>query len=224
MPAQLQRTRKRFVDYFEHAVQKLLASGITTDQMERLREFGLMARDNVTGFHEGRSGAGRFATLQMAIQHVKETKEEAYYVEMDLKNLGGLNAFLGHSEANEIFGMIALIVWRDLSAIASEACFFRHGGDEMSAFLINTTERDLRSAISRINWEVAILAETNGLDEIPHPKHKGDARYSGLGLYFGFSQILSRYEHDPTAVFSVADQAVENRKTRAVGRSMDTIN
>ena len=87
MTVQPKRSRKTFVSYYEHAVQKLVASGITAEQIERLRDFGLMARDNVTGFHEGRSGAGRFATLKMAIQHVKDTGEEAFYVEMNLKNL-----------------------------------------------------------------------------------------------------------------------------------------
>src|SRR5262245_57165606 len=57
---------------------------------------------------------------------------------LDLKNLSGLNAVLGNSEANKVFSMIAAVVRRELSAIASDALFFRHGGDEMSAFLIDT--------------------------------------------------------------------------------------
>src|SRR5262245_48994835 len=112
MPVQPQRTRKEFVNYYEDAMQKLDATGIKKNQMESLRDFGLMARDNVTGFYEGRSGVGRFRTLQMTIQHVKETGEEVYYVEMDLKNLSGLNAVLGNSGANKIFAMIAAVVRR----------------------------------------------------------------------------------------------------------------
>ena len=34
----------------------------------------------------------------------------------------------------------AAIIRQELSAVASEAVLFRHGGDETSAFLINTTE------------------------------------------------------------------------------------
>jgi GGDEF domain-containing protein len=153
----------------------------------------------------------------MAIQHVKETGEEAYYVEMDLKNLSGLNAALGHSGANEIFSMIAAIVRREFSAIASEACFFRHGGDEMSAFLIDTTESDLRRAIIKANREIALLADSHDLNAIPHPKHEGDERFSGLGIYFGFAEIQACHEAEPEEVFSMADRVVENKKMRAVG-------
>ncbi len=68
-----QRRRKKFVNFYEHAIQRLMASGITTEQIESLRDFGLMARCNVTGYYEGRSGKGRFWTLEEAIRHVKET-------------------------------------------------------------------------------------------------------------------------------------------------------
>jgi GGDEF domain-containing protein len=212
-----QPQRMKFVNYYEDAVQKLKASGITEDQIERLRDFGLMARDSVTGFHEGRSGVGRFATLRLAIQHVKETGEEAYYVEMDLRNLSGLNAVLGHSGANEVFSIIANIVRRELSAIASDVTYFRHGGDEMSAFLIDTTESALRKAFFKINRQIGLLAKAQNLDAIPHPKHEGDDRYNGVGIYFGISQILPHHEADPAVVFSTADQIVEHGKLRVVG-------
>ncbi len=65
MTAQFQRRRKKFVHFHEHAVQRLIASGLTTEQIESLRDFGLMARDNVTGYFEGRSGRGRFWTLMV---------------------------------------------------------------------------------------------------------------------------------------------------------------
>jgi GGDEF domain-containing protein len=150
MTAQTQCRRKKLVNYYEDAVQTLLASGITTEQIESLRDFGLMAQDNVTAYYEGRSGKGRFWTLEEAIRHVTETAEESYYVEMDLRNLGGLNETIGSTKANEVYSAIAAIVRSEFSAVASETAFFRHGGDETSAFLVNTTEKTVREAIERV--------------------------------------------------------------------------
>jgi GGDEF domain-containing protein len=205
MTAQAQRSRMRFVNYYEHAIQRLIASGITTEQIDRLRDFGLMARDNVTGYYEGRSGRGRFWTLEQAIRHVKETGEEAFYVEMDLRNLGGLNAAIGSTRANEVFSAIATIVRDEFSAIASEAAFFRHGGDETSAYLVNTTKKSVQEAIERVHQDVAKLANEYEINDIQNPKHRDDDRFRGIGVHFGMVPLSAHHEKDPTLVFRHAD-------------------
>ena len=139
-----------------------------------------MARDAVTGYYEGRSGNGRLWTLEEAVRHVRQTGEEAYYVEMDLQNLGGLNAALGHTGANEVYSAVAAIARRELSAVASEAAFFRHGGDETCAFLVNTRRRAVRAALDRVRRGVAELAAEFGVNDIPHPKHQGGGEFRGM--------------------------------------------
>src|SRR5262249_6717740 len=131
---ELRRCTDRFLDYDEACFQQILALGVTPEQVEALRPFGLLATDNVTGFHEGRSGPGRADTLRRSIHHAGQTGKECYYVEMDVRNLGGLNARLGHSKTNEVYAAIAAVIRAELS-VADVAVFFRHGGDEMSAFL-----------------------------------------------------------------------------------------
>jgi GGDEF domain-containing protein len=212
MNAQPVRCRKNFVHFYEYARQRLLASGITTEQIERLRDFGLMARDNVTGYYEGRSGQGRTWTLKEAIRYVKDTGEEAFYVEMDLRNLGGLNAAKGHTKANEVFSAIAAIVRSELASVASEAAFFRHGGDETCAFLVNTTEQAVRGAIERVHSEVAKLAMDHEIDDIPHPKHRDDDSFRGIGVHFGLVRLSAQHEQDPTLVFRQADIELEGSK------------
>jgi GGDEF domain-containing protein len=203
----------RFPDYEEEAWANI------RQLIESLREFGLLAHDCVTGFHEGRAGKGRFSTLQRAIQHVKRTGEQAFYVEMDLRNLGGLNAALGHTGANEVYGQIAALVRKELSAVASEAVFFRHGGDEMSAFLIDTTEESIRAAMGAVVAGVGELAKRTGLDAIPHPKHLGDWRWRGVGVHFGLCRLSAAHEEDPTLVFAQADTELERgRAARRHGR------
>jgi GGDEF domain-containing protein len=212
-------SRRRFVHYYEHAVQRLIASGITAEQIERLREYGLMARDNVTGYFEGRSGEGRLWTLKSAIRHVRETGEQSHYVEMDLRNLGGLNAAVGHSRANEIYAAIAAIVRSELSAVCSESAFFRHGGDETCAILVNGSTSVVRKACRRAEDRVAKLAIDREIDDIPHPKHKGDRARRGVGIVFGLVRLLPRHRKDPTAVFRQADFAMQCRRRPRLAKS-----
>jgi GGDEF domain-containing protein len=208
--------RKRFVNYFQHVQQELVCQGITPEELVALKDFGLLAKDNVTGYWEGRTGKGRFWTLRQAIQHVKETNEIAVYVTLDLQNLGGLNDFLNHTKANEVYSEIAAAVHKELSAVASDSTFFRHGGDETSAFLIDTTERAVLAALALAKDDVLHLAKKHGLDGIPHPKHQGDGRMSGIGIHYGICQMQPEHEDDPTVVFRAAEADLERRKKSAV--------
>ena len=202
----------KFLDYYQDALARVAKMGLTPKQVGELRRYGLLAKDNVTGFHEGRSGKGRFRTLEKAIRHVQRTGEGVFYVEMDLQNLSGLNAALGHTEANKVYTSIAAIIRIELSAVASETVFFRHGGDEMSAFLIDTTEEAVRGAIEAIRTRVSGLARRSNLDAIPHPKHQDDMCRRGIGVHFGVCMLSADFEKDPTLVFMHADTELEWRK------------
>jgi diguanylate cyclase (GGDEF)-like protein len=211
--------RRKFSDYYEDALAELGGMGLTPTQIEALRQYGLLATDNVTGFHEGRSGGGRVSTLRRAVQHVRRTGEQAFYVEMDLQNLGGLNAALGHTGANEVYREIAAIIREELSAVASEATFFRHGGDETSAFLIDTTEAAVRGALEVVRRRVAHLARRYRVHDIPHPKHGHDLQRRGIGIHYGVSRLTAACDQDPALVFRRADTELERRKRHAAGRS-----
>jgi diguanylate cyclase (GGDEF)-like protein len=193
--------------------------GLSPTQIEALRQYGLLATDNVTGFHEGRSGGGRVSTLRRAIQYVRRTGEQAFYVEMDLQNLGGLNAALGHTGANEVYREIATIIRKELSSVASEATFFRHGGEETSAFLINTTEEAVRGALEAVRRRVARLARRYRVRDIPHPKHSHDLHTRGIGIHYGVSRLTAACDQDPALVFRRADTELERRKRHAAVRS-----
>jgi diguanylate cyclase (GGDEF)-like protein len=220
----IRQTRLRgskFSDYYQDALGKLRKMGLSLTQIEVLREYGLLATDNVTGFHEGRSGKGRILTLRKAIQHVKQTSEQAFYVEMDLQNLCGLNAALGHTRANHVYARIAAIIRKELSAVAAEAVFFRHGGDEMSAFLIDTTGEAIQAAVKAVRSRVVGLAKRSNLAAIPHPKHPGDVRWRGIGVYFGVCRLSPKHEKNLTLVFRHADTELERQKSGSLASSCD---
>jgi diguanylate cyclase (GGDEF)-like protein len=201
-----------FVDYFEEALHEILALGLTPAQVDRLQAYGLLALDNVTGYYEARCGSARIKTLRRAIQHVRQTGEQVFYVEMDLVNLGGLNAALGHTGANKIFAAVAGIVRRELSAAASQATFFRHGGDETSAFLIDTSAERIREAVASVRRQVQELARRHNLHDLPHAKrgHAGGTR--GTGVHFGICELSPDHQDQPTRVFELADRELERSK------------
>lgn len=201
--------RTKFADYYQAAMKEIIALGITPQQMAVLKKYGLLANDNVTGFYEGRSGEGRYQTLIQAIQHVKQTGEQSFYVEMDLQNLGGINAKLGHTGANEVYTQIAGVIKQQLSAIASDSAFFRHGGDEMSAILVDTSAENIERAFQKISQLTLQIAQKYNVHDAPHSKPGGIA---GTGIHHGIAQILPQHETNPGLVFREADTKLELNK------------
>jgi GGDEF domain-containing protein len=206
---------ERFLNYEEHSLQQIRALGLTQTQIDALRPHGLLATDNVTGFHEGRCGPGRTDTLLRAIRHAARTASECYYVEMDVRNLGGLNAVLGHTGANEVYRAIAAVIRSRLSPVAAAAVFFRHGGDEVSALLIGSTEAAITDAFDEVRQQVDEVARRHGVDDVPHPKHPQDRRSCGTGVRFGLVRLTAGHEGQPAHVFALADEDVKRRERAA---------
>jgi diguanylate cyclase (GGDEF)-like protein len=138
---------------------------------------------------------------------------------MDLRNLGGLNAKLGHTRTNDVFSKIAGLIRLFLAGAGQDPVFFRHGGDEMSAIIVASDERRLQTAIQKIMQAVQELAEQFGLQETPHPKHLGDPRFFGIGVHLGVVEIRPEHASKPQAVFQEADVQLEQNKKAPLSRS-----
>lgn len=167
------------------------------------------ATDAVTGFQ---NGAKRVRTLELAQAHTAKTGDLAVYVEMDVRNLSGLNASLGRERANTAFRFVAEAVRDELKTLDAKVESFRHGGDELSFILVSSTaERaDVAAALQRAQARVKAYVRQNGLSTIEHPKHPGDAAFAGTGIVTGTALI--RPGDDVDAVFRAADVEVERQK------------
>lgn len=185
------------------------AQGLTDQQIEALRP--AEQPDGVTGFHKAED---RVPTIERAQEWTAETQQPATYVELDLANLGGLNAKKGHSGANTIYRAMADIVRKELEAVAPGALLFRHGGDEMSAVVPGVDHETVRAAMATAQRKAEQLAKKQGLDTLPHPK----GGRPGVGLYFGTAQISKGRKLED--IFSTADLEVETAKNEA--RDVDT--
>ncbi|WP_229262655.1 eCIS core domain-containing protein [Duganella radicis] len=169
--------------------------------------------DTVTGFD---LAGDRTPTVQNAIRHVTENKlDRAFYVEVDIKNLGGLNAVKGHSGADAVFGGMARIAEQTMMMMESmgiKVGRFRHGGDEFSFVVVgrfatrNMVEMHMQLAQDKVSEY--IVGEK--LHEIEHPKHKDNLSKRGTGIVFGVSSILAG--ESPADAFGRADLQVEARK------------
>ncbi len=167
------------------------------------------ATDVVTGFQ---TGAHRVRTVERARDHVAATGDLGVYVEMDIRNLSGLNAALGRTRANEAFRFIGRAVKDELATIDATIVPFRHGGDELSFVVVSSTAspQDVRSALAAAALRVAWYVEANDLSTIEHPKHPGDAAFAGTGIAFGTAVV--RAADRPEDVFRAADVEVERMK------------
>jgi diguanylate cyclase (GGDEF)-like protein len=168
--------------------------------------------DGVTGFAPAKD---RRPTVTRAIDVVATHQfESAYYVEVDIQNLGGLNAELGHTGADNVYSKIARITEQHVETLRADdhTCSFRHGGDEFSFVVVGSgnTQAQVEAALAAADQEIRQYIADEGLADIEHPKHRGNPAKSGAGIIFGVSRI--RGQEQLADVFSAADRVVEQKK------------
>lgn len=157
-------------------------------------------KDSVTGYYTR-------PELKPTIDAAKDSGEPSAYAEVDLRNLGGLNAHVGsNSGADEHYTAMADIIRQEAEKSGAQVVPIRKGGDEMGLVFkgadANTAHQTMLNAQDRI----ADYATTNGLSDIANPK--GGAK--GTGIHFGVSDILP--EHSTSDIIKRADTLVELRK------------
>jgi len=187
----------------------------------------LEAIDEVTGFA---GAAHRVPTLNNALNYVRaNSSAAAFYVEADVRNLGGLNAHLGTSGANLVYRQLAQTAERHLRRLPGEVHAFRHGGDEVSFVIVgqqgSLTAASIAAALQAADEENAAYASSYtflsiapyarnkrlAIADIPHIKYSGK---SGTGLIWALAQALPEAS-GADDVISAADQLVEARKKQA---------
>ncbi|MGB5164360.1 MAG: diguanylate cyclase [Woeseiaceae bacterium] len=172
---------------------------------------GAGSMDVVTGFAPA---VDRNPTVERALELVAADQElKAFYVEVDIQNLGGLNSELGHSGADAVFRRMTAIAEEHIRELGPDSCSVRHGGDEFSFVVIgpNATQTAIEEALEQADDEIRAYIASEGLSQIPHPKHPGDQTKLGAGIIYGVSPIGG--QASATAVYGVADKIVESKKS-----------
>ena len=182
---------------------------------------------------------GRAETmLRMMDWLTTHPEDRAYYAEVDIRNLSGLNAVLSRDEANGVFKTIATIVREELLAQSREIDPTRHGGDEFGSTIVSheLSHEDVTAALARAQKRIDGYAESTKiklqpsgkvitLAEIIHPKHFDDKSYYGTGITYGVAEIRPPKEGEAAmkSVESIFDSAAiqveinkKNKKAAAV--------
>lgn len=173
--------------------------------------------DPVTGFLNGRY---RYELLREALSWTAKTGKPVFYVEFDMKNIGGGNARLGHQGCNvRIIQPLASLIDCAVSGLANVpdgwSILFRHGGDECSALIGGVSNdraagRPLTRALDTLVRSSHEYAMSAGLDLLPNPKYPFRLSKRGTGLYYGFAAVEAG--NDPREIFSAADRRLEQYK------------
>jgi len=196
--------QQRFVD-------TAAGMGITRENAETLYVMsGAEFKDVVTGFAPAQD---REPTVERAILRMAQVPaDSAYYVEVDIQNLGGLNKELGHTGANTIYHYMAQTAEQKIQALDADTCSFRHGGDEFSFVVVGpqVSQSDVEKALAEADVQIRAYIADRGLAHIEHPKHPGVASKAGAGIIFGVSQIDGKAGIE--GVFRSADKIVESKK------------
>lgn len=167
------------------------------------------ARDDVTGYFDGRQSGVKAQTVERAIQHVARSGEPGYYVSADISNLGGLNAHVGNvaEAANVYFRGLTDILESELRKTGADVVPMRTGGDELGAVVINADARAIEQAMRAVDDRVNQYVRDRGLADVPHPKRSNE---KGVGLHAGVSPIGKGLTVD--AILARADDGVNASK------------
>lgn len=193
-------------------IEKALAAGAKREDVERgWWEFGVApATNGKIGFL---GNADRLETAELAQQHVSRpgNKDSAYYIEGDVRNLGGLNHALGDpAMADRVFAHMSNFFREEIGALGANATFFRQGGDEISAIIVAPPGLDqaaVNAALARTQRRIEAFVNDHALNTIPHLKY---ADQQGTGMLFDAVPFTAG--RDAVSVLKQADQAIEAKK------------
>jgi hypothetical protein len=92
---------------------------------------GRSEKEALTGFD---AASDRIGTLTKAMDFYKVQWPKAFaaYVEVDVRNLGGLNDNLTRGDSNNVFKFMSSTTDKHMRSLKADVVSFRHGGDEFS--------------------------------------------------------------------------------------------
>ncbi|MBK8481763.1 MAG: hypothetical protein IPL40_11380 [Proteobacteria bacterium] len=174
-------------------VRTLTALGLTKTQA--LRFFisaGGTRRDAVLGLHGNEERVGSLREAQRLVTQ-QGGERRAFYVDIEVHNLGGLNAAAGSgAAANKHLAAYARLAGHALDGLEAQVLLFRQGGPRFSALVYADASVD-QSAIERAmrgaQADIDVYARSEGIAQARHPKEPANAAAGGAGLHFGVAEI-----------------------------------
>jgi GGDEF domain-containing protein len=173
---------------FDAFVLAAKSLGVGLSAARRLWQIGgSESGDTVTGFARA-SESGE--TLAMGGAYGQRHGAPAFRVRGDLRNLGGLNARLGHSGSDAIYGEVAHIVERQLRALRADVQPFREEGSHFGFVVVpksgaeggEVARTELEERLADARMLVRGFVANSGLSSVTDPKRPNDPSASGSGV------------------------------------------
>ena len=208
-PTVFKQPYQYMVDQYNQAADE---EGLTDRQRKRFTPED--TRDDVTGMYRAED---RIPTMNRAREYSDANNTEGSYVDIDLRNLGGLNAAFTHSGANVHFKAFADIIEKHLSS-AENSVTFRHGGDEMSVIAPDVGVDDMTAAMAAAQAEIDQYVKDNNLTEVPHAKYEESRSEElrelakGTGIYTGVSLLNTSITN--SEIIELAEAKTEAQKPK----------
>ena len=120
-------------DTFKQKAQEL---GLKPNQVEALYKVaGRAEKEALTGFDQA---GDRIGTLLKAMRYFKQKFPSIFagYVEVDVRNLGGLNDNLTRGDSDNVFRFMSDTTDKHVRSLKADVVSFRHGGDEFSFVVV----------------------------------------------------------------------------------------
>jgi predicted signal transduction protein with EAL and GGDEF domain len=157
----------------------------------------------------------RVKTMERGLAFAAEHGEDAIYVEIDIRNLGGINEAVGRTAADKDVGVVAQIIKQHLDNIGADVAPIHHGGDELSAVIVGPgiTKAQVERVLADASARVDVYVKNRGLDEVRHLKDPTNDAKKGFGFTFAAEKAGSG--DDAQALFDRAGLAVEAKKKAA---------
>jgi GGDEF domain-containing protein len=145
--------------------------------------------------------------VRACVEHYSNEHPEQpiYRIEGDYMNLGGLNPAVEaasgklkyREDADKVLRIMAQMLRKEMRGLG-KVCAVRHGGDEISLYLVpnaGVDEAQIRAAIQSAQKAMQGFAMEAGISGIPHPKKDpitGIQKPPGVGLGVGLVDIRGK--------------------------------
>lgn len=145
--------------------------GLSSDKIRELYTLaGKADKESLTGFE--RAG-DRVPTMLSAMKFFQDYYPYVYagYVEVDVRNLGGLNDNLTRADSDNVFRFMAHTTDEHVNSLNADVSEFRHGGDEFSfvvvGLILQIRGEDIRTVLSEAQRYINAYVKTKKIKQTP---------------------------------------------------------
>jgi len=162
---------------FYNKADELKLSRRQADKLYKIAE--RQGKEELTGFDKA---GDRLGTVLNAMKYWKAKKPSVFacYIEVDVRNLGGLNDNLTRADSDMVFKYMAQTTDGYVQSLKADVVNFRHGGDEFSFVVVGYLKSVHNEHVRAVLSEASVV-----IDEFVNRKKIKQEKKSGFDIPLG---------------------------------------